>query len=85
MENRLIETAPDLLVSQDVADLLGATVATVHSMCKRGDLPAVKIGKRWYVPKAKLVEKLNNQSAASDADPYKDVLNSPVSLPGNDR
>ena len=29
---------------------------TVRSLCRNGQIPAVHIGRRWYVPRAKLDE-----------------------------
>ena len=84
MEKRLSDTTPDLLLAQDVADMLGKTVATVNNMCKRGELPAAKIGKSWYVPKSLLLKRLNEGYADGVVDPYKDVVNPPVQA-GNDR
>lgn len=86
MEKRSINEAPELLLAQDVADILGKTVATVNSMCKRGELPAAKIGKSWYVPKSLLLRKLDGERSANrEVDPYKDATYNPAQLPGNDR
>lgn len=48
----------DLLTVDDVAAILHVSRKTVQTLCKRGDLPAIKIGRRWYVPKIRLVEYL---------------------------
>lgn len=45
----------DVLTVEDLAQILRLSVKTVQRQCKRGDLPAVSIGRRWYVPKARLV------------------------------
>lgn len=47
---------PELLEPCHIAELTGFNVVTVRRMCKRGELPAVKIGARWFVPKASFIE-----------------------------
>ena len=47
---------PDLLGVPELVDILGQCAATVRSLCARQKLPAVRIGRRWYVPKAALVD-----------------------------
>lgn len=46
----------DLLTVEQMADILGLAQNTVRSLCRSGELPAVHIGRRWYVPRAKLNE-----------------------------
>lgn len=46
----------DMLTIEDLAAIFHVSRKTVQKQCKRGDLPAVSIGRRWYVPKARLVE-----------------------------
>ena len=48
----------DMLTIDDLAAILHVSRKTAQNQCKRGDLPAVPIGRRWYVPKARLVEML---------------------------
>ena len=52
----LFSDYPDLLSPADLADITGQCEATMRSMCAKGRLPAVKVGKRWYVPKPAMVE-----------------------------
>lgn len=47
---------PDLLTPAHIAEITGQCEATARAMCARGELPAVRIGKRWYVPKPSMVE-----------------------------
>jgi len=47
---------PDLLTVEQMADILGLAQNTVRSLCRNGQIPAVHIGRRWYVPRAKLDE-----------------------------
>lgn len=48
--------APDLFTVSQMADSLGVSQNTVRSLCRAGELPAVHIGRRWYVHRAKLDE-----------------------------
>lgn len=47
---------PDLLTVEQMAEMLGLSTNTVRSLCRNGQIPAVHIGRRWYVPRAKLDE-----------------------------
>lgn len=51
------ENAPALLGVREISELLGVCTDAVWKMCRRGELPAVKIGKRWYVKKTDLLAK----------------------------
>lgn len=48
--------SPDLLTVEQMAEMLGLSTNTVRSLCRNGQIPAVHIGRRWYVPRAKLDE-----------------------------
>ena len=48
--------SPDMLTVEQLAQMLGLSQNTVRSLCRSGELPAVHIGRRWYVPRAKLNE-----------------------------
>lgn len=48
--------SPELLTVAQMAEMLGLSMNTVRSLCRSGELPAVHIGRRWYVPRAKLNE-----------------------------
>jgi|GEM_PF-742128 len=47
---------PDLLTPAHIAEITGQCESTVRAMCSRAELPAVRIGKRWYVPKPSMVK-----------------------------
>ena len=55
---------PDMLGVNDLAEILGVSVKTVQHQCARGDLPAVKIGRRWYVARLRLVNLLMSGDSA---------------------
>lgn len=48
----------DMLDVKDLAAILRVSVKTVQRQCARGDLPAVKIGRHWYVAKIRLARLL---------------------------
>ena len=48
--------SPDLFTGEQTAEMLGLSTNTVRSLCRNGQIPAVHIGRRWYVPRAKLDE-----------------------------
>lgn len=45
-----------LLTTDEVASMLKTSVQMARRMAARGDIPAVKIGRRWYVPEARFNE-----------------------------
>ena len=48
--------SPDLFTVEQMAEMLGPSTNTVRSLCRNGQIPAVHIGRRRYVPRAKLDE-----------------------------
>lgn len=52
----LFDGLPDLLTAQDVCDLTGSSLSTVRRACAAGKLPAVRIGRRWFVPRTKFAD-----------------------------
>lgn len=51
----LFEDYPDLLTPAHLSEITGQCEATIRSLCGKGKLPAVRIGKRWYVPKTAMM------------------------------
>ena len=51
----MLGSYPDLMT---VADALGVNAMTVRRRIGDGRIPAAKLGRRWYVPKSKLLEAL---------------------------
>lgn len=51
--------APDLLTTEEVAAILRKSNQVIRRMFNAGELPAVRIGHRWYMPKARLIEIVN--------------------------
>lgn len=54
--SRAFSEYPDLLGIPHLVEITGQSAQTMRGLCTRGELPAVRIGRRWYVPKASFVE-----------------------------
>jgi excisionase family DNA binding protein len=50
--------SPPLLTIDEVADYLKIKPSTVRAMCRRGELPAIKVGRIWRVNQYQLNEKI---------------------------
>lgn len=59
-----LSNAPDLLATNDLCELLGVDAQTVRRWLLAGELPGVKIGARWYVPKSEFEKFLSNKLEA---------------------
>ena len=46
----------DLLTMKDGAVILAQSEATVRKLCREGELPSIRIGRRLYIPKSQLVD-----------------------------
>ena len=49
----LFDGMPDLLTPAHLAVIRAQCESTVRRMCASGELPAVRIGHRWYVPRTR--------------------------------
>lgn len=63
-----LEAYPDLLITEDVAAILRKSPQVVRRMFSTGDLPAVRIGARWYLPKARLMELVEGRGGCTPCD-----------------
>lgn len=43
------------VVGNQLAVLTGSSEACIRRMCERGDLPAYKVGKRWYINRVRMM------------------------------
>ena len=59
VEETLIERYGVVMEPTDVAKELHCHPTHVRTMCVSGELPAVKIGKRWRIPTKKLAALLD--------------------------
>lgn len=60
MENQLRFTRDELLTPDDIAEILRVQRTTALEYMRRGVIPARKIGKLWYSPRALLDEHLTS-------------------------
>lgn len=51
----------ELMTMEQTCAALGFSKDTFYSLCRKGELPAVKIGRRWYVSKAELMRVVNER------------------------
>ena len=58
----LSEVVPQLATPEEIAALLGLSPLGVVRQCRKGKLPALKVGSRWYVHVAKLAAQLDRQA-----------------------
>ena len=49
----------DLLTPEEVAEYLKVPIPTIWRWCRKGTLPALKIGKYWRIPRTRLDEYLS--------------------------
>lgn len=47
---------PDLLNVGHMREITGLSAQTIRAECANGRIPAVRIGRRWFIPKALFAE-----------------------------
>lgn len=68
-----VDTRP-LWTVEDVAMYLRIKPSTVRAMCRRGELPAVKVGRIWRFEKTLLDKKiLNDKAGENNAKNVEDI------------
>ncbi len=60
LENSAVDTASPLWTVDEVASYLKLQPETVRSMARRGELPAIKLGKVWRFQKNAIHDMLAN-------------------------
>lgn len=55
-----------LLTTNEVAGMLKTSTQVIRRMIMRGDIPAVQIGRRWYVPEPRFNELIGVSSNEND-------------------
>lgn len=55
-----------LLTTNEVAGILKTSTQVIRRMIARGDIPAVQIGRRWYVPEARFNELIGVSANEND-------------------
>lgn len=58
-EHVRLDAYGDLLTMKDCSAVIQQSEATVRRLCREGELPSVRIGRRIYVPKAQFVEHID--------------------------
>ena len=61
----LSEVIPQLATPEEIATLLGLSPLGVVRQCRKGKLPGLKVGSRWYVHVAKLAAQLDREAEQS--------------------
>ena len=61
----LSEVLPQLATPEEIAPLLGLSPLGVVRQCRKGKLPALKIGSRWSVHVSKLAAQLDRDAEQS--------------------
>ena len=59
----LLDGYPDVLNIGHVCEITGLSAQTVRQECSRGNLPAVRIGRRWFVTKPMFIDYLTGRGA----------------------
>lgn len=62
-----LDSFGDILNSSDICKLLGLSICHVRRLLSSGQLPGLKIGARWYVPKSELERYLEKGLEVNDA------------------
>ena len=60
-----LTNCPDLLSTKDIQELTKLNTQNIRRLLACGQLPGVKIGARWYVPKSELEKFLTDQLEAN--------------------
>ncbi len=58
----LSEVVPQLATPDEIAPLLGLSPLGVVRQCRKGRLPGLKVGSRWYIHVAKLAAQLDREA-----------------------
>jgi excisionase family DNA binding protein len=59
-----LTTLPRLLATPDVADYLGQKPRTIHDWIRKGELPGIKLGRRWFIVEEDLLAYIRSRSEA---------------------
>ena len=61
-----IEELPLTLNDREAAGVLRISKSKVYELAQSESFPAIRIGKRFVIPRDKLIEWMNNQAEVSD-------------------
>lgn len=51
-----LDAYPDLLNVGHMREITGLSAQTIRAECAKGSIPAVRIGRRWFIPKSLFAE-----------------------------
>jgi excisionase family DNA binding protein len=57
--NSILSCLPDVLTLEQVAEVLQISVTGARQMCRERTLPSFKVGQQWRVPRAWLIQFIN--------------------------
>lgn len=63
----MLEKYGDFLDVDEAASELHKSAWSIRNLCRKGELPSVKIGGRILIPKRELIKHIENQLAAGVA------------------
>jgi hypothetical protein len=61
----LSQVLPQLASPEEIAPLLGLSPLGVVRQCRKGKLPGLKVGNRWYIHIGKLAAQLDREATNS--------------------
>lgn len=53
-DNVYFNTNDKYITPEEVADELGLSLTTVYNLLRKGELPGVKIGRKWFILREKI-------------------------------
>lgn len=62
MQTQAPTTDSEIYTAQQLAELLGCDKETAEARIRQGDLPGVKFGKGWIVPRQAFIERVNEMA-----------------------
>ena len=55
-----------VLTVEETAELLGLSRGAAYEGVRSGDIPAVRVGRRWLVPRGRLLDLLNGEGGSNE-------------------
>ena len=75
MQTQASTTDSEIYTAQQLAELLGCDKETAEARIRQGDLPGVKFGKGWIVPRQAFIERVNEMAKEEAAARRAQLLN----------
>lgn len=74
MQTQAPTTDSEIYTAQQLAELLGCDKETAEARIRQGDLPGVKFGKGWIVPRQAFIERVNEMAKEEAATRRAQIL-----------